>query len=119
MLTPELLGERLKDARKRVGYSQQEIADELDVSRSAVSKIESGQQNIDSIQLRVLSGLYGVKLRDLLSEPGEEIDQPVFVQALRKSGEDQQVSPVNVRRVEQFCEDYLWLYEQVNLDDGS
>jgi predicted nucleotidyltransferase/Zn-dependent peptidase ImmA (M78 family)/transcriptional regulator with XRE-family HTH domain len=113
MLTPELLGERLKDARKRVGYSQQEIAEELDMSRSAVSKIESGQQNIDSIQLRVLSGLYGVNLSDLLAEPGEEIDQPAFVQALRQMGDKNEIHPRDIKKVEEFCEYYQWLKEEV------
>jgi len=119
MLTAEIIGERLKQAREEAGLSQEAVAEFLDVPRSAVSKIESGQQKIDSIQLRQLSGMYDVSLDELLAEPEEEMNEDKFVQALRKSGEKADVSSENLSQVEQFCEDYLWLHEQVNTNHGG
>lgn len=114
-LTTEVLGERLREARKRAGLSQEEVASELEVPRSAVSKIERGQQSVDSIQLRRLSDLYGVSLDSLL-EPEEEktTDEAEFVQALRRGGEQSDVNPRDVSRVEEFCEYYRWLHREVS-----
>lgn len=76
MLTSEVIGERLKQAREQAGLSQQKAAEVLDVPRSAISKIESGQQKIDSIQIRTLSEQYGVSLDELLADPDEQSELP-------------------------------------------
>lgn len=72
MLTSEVIGERLKQARKQAGLSQKEAAECLDVPRSAISKMESGQQRIDSIQIRNLSDQYGVSLEELLADTDKQ-----------------------------------------------
>lgn len=65
------LGEKLQLLRKNKGFTQEELASMLYVSRTAVSKWESGRgyPNIDS--LKQLSKLYGVSIDSLLS--GEEL----------------------------------------------
>ncbi|MFA9414431.1 MULTISPECIES: helix-turn-helix transcriptional regulator [unclassified Streptococcus] len=40
-----ILKNRLKEARKRKHYSQQQLADEIGVSRNTISSIETGQFN--------------------------------------------------------------------------
>ena len=52
------LGERLKDAREYLGFSQEDIAVYVGVPRSAVSLIETGQRKIDALELKKLAGLY-------------------------------------------------------------
>lgn len=61
------LNEKLKDLRKEKGWTQEQLAERLFVSRTAVSKWESGRgyPNIDS--LKRLSQLYSVSIDDLLS----------------------------------------------------
>lgn len=114
-LTMEVLGQRLREAREQAGMSQEEVASELEVPRSAVSKIEQGNQSVDSIQLRGLSDLYGVSLDSLLEpEKGEAADETEFVQALRRGGEESDVSSRDVSRVEEFCEYYRWLHQEVS-----
>ena len=53
-----LLGERLRQAREYLELSQEEVAKKLDIPRSAVSLIESGQRRVDAIELRRLAQLY-------------------------------------------------------------
>jgi transcriptional regulator with XRE-family HTH domain len=53
-----LLGERLRQAREYLELSQDEVAKKLDIPRSAVSLIESGQRRVDAIELRRLAQLY-------------------------------------------------------------
>jgi len=63
--------EKLQQLRKQQSLTQEELAEKLFVSRTAVSKWESGRgyPNIDS--LKALAKFYGVTIDELLS--GEEI----------------------------------------------
>lgn len=63
--------EKLQELRKRKGLTQEELAEQLFVSRTAVSKWESGRgfPNIES--LKAISKCFSVSLDELLS--GEEI----------------------------------------------
>ena len=65
------LNEKLQALRKQKGLTQEELAEMLYVSRTAVSKWESGRgvPNIES--LKAISEFFSVSLDDLLS--GEEI----------------------------------------------
>ena len=60
-------GEKLRQLRKSRGLTQEELADALYVSRTAVSKWESGRgyPGIDS--LKEISGFFTVSIDDLLS----------------------------------------------------
>lgn len=61
------LGEKLQQLRKERGLTQEELAERLFVSRTAVSKWESGRgyPGIDS--LKALSSFFSVSIDDLLS----------------------------------------------------
>ena len=63
--------EKLQELRKQRGLTQEELADALFVSRTAVSKWESGRgyPNIDS--LKVLAQFFGLTVDELLS--GDEL----------------------------------------------
>lgn len=65
------LNEKLQELRKQKGMTQEELAEMLHVSRTAVSKWESGRgyPNIDS--LKALARFFAVSIDDLLS--GEEL----------------------------------------------
>ena len=63
--------EKLQELRKQKGFTQEELAEMLFVSRTAISKWESGRgyPNIDS--LKRISKLFSVSIDELLS--GEEL----------------------------------------------
>ena len=58
-----LLGEKLKKLRKARGLSQEQLADQLNVSRQAISKWELGESIPDTENLILLSKFYGVLIR--------------------------------------------------------
>lgn len=62
------LKEKLTDLRKKKGLTQLELAEELQVSRQAVSRWEVGAAVPSTNNLQYLSGLYGVPLEYLLNE---------------------------------------------------
>lgn len=71
------LHEKLKNARQNVGYSQETVAQKLNLSRQAISRWETGKACPDIHVLAVLSKLYGISLDDLTSDlPDTTATQP-------------------------------------------
>ncbi|HPD88718.1 MAG TPA: helix-turn-helix transcriptional regulator [Oscillospiraceae bacterium] len=64
--------EKLKNIRKKNGMSQEDLADQLGVSRQAVSKWENGQGFPETEKLMQISSLFNVSLDYLLKEEHEE-----------------------------------------------
>jgi len=60
------IADRLAKRRREAGYSQEELADKLGVSRQAVSKWERSESSPDTNNLIALAKLYEVSLDDLL-----------------------------------------------------
>jgi len=52
------LGARLREAREYLELSQDEVARLLDVPRTAVSLMETGQRKVDAIELEKLAEIY-------------------------------------------------------------
>ena len=69
------LGERLREAREYLGFSQDQVATFLGVSRSALSNMETGQRKVEALELKKLAGLYK---RSVSHFTGEEIEDVTF-----------------------------------------
>lgn len=69
------IANRLVQLRKEKGYSQEELASKLGLSRQAVSKWERAEASPDTDNLILLARLYGVSLDDLLAT-NDEIPLP-------------------------------------------
>lgn len=67
------LGERLRDAREYIGFSQEEVAAFLAIPRSALSLIETGQRKVDALELKKLAGLYKRPVGYFTGEVAEDI----------------------------------------------
>lgn len=52
------IADRIQDLRKQKGYSQEELADKVGVSRQAVSKWESAQSMPDLEKIIAMSDLF-------------------------------------------------------------
>lgn len=80
------IANRLVKMRKAHGYSQEELAEKLGISRQAVSKWERAESSPDTDNLIMLSKLYGVSLDDLLATE-DEIPMPEQEEEQPASGE--------------------------------
>lgn len=61
------LGQRLAQARRAQGLSQEAAAEALGISRQTISKWENGETLPDIQQARALATLYGVTLDELVA----------------------------------------------------
>ena len=71
-----ILADKIIDLRKKAGWSQEELADKLGVSRQSVSKWEGAQSVPDMNKVLQLSDLFGVTT-DYLLKDSMEAPEPV------------------------------------------
>ena len=64
------LTDALREAREGAGLTQAQVAEQLGVYASFVSKVESGERRIDVIELTHFCAAYGVELVALLRTAG-------------------------------------------------
>lgn len=105
----QILGDRLRDAREYLGFSQEDIAIHLGVSRSAVSMIESGQRRVDALELKKLSAIYE---RPVGYFTGEEIEAPLGAHVQHLARKVSQLSPADRDELSRFA-DFLRSRKQV------
>lgn len=117
------LAARIADARERAGVSQMEVAERLKLSRSAISKMENGEQRIESLVLAAMAGLYGVPVASLLAEENEDgiaDREGLLVEALLRSAGD--VAPEDRGVLDEFlgmCRDYADLKQALEEAGGG
>lgn len=75
------LGEKLKNARKNAGLSQEQLAEKLCVSRAAVAKWETDKGLPDIMNLKAISKLLDVSIDTLLND-GEQTDLTSIKEAI-------------------------------------
>lgn len=63
---------KLYELRKQKGFSQEELANRLNVSRQTVSKWEVGDSTPDMEKLAAISDLFGVSLDELVLDKAPE-----------------------------------------------
>ena len=61
-----IFADKIISLRKKMGWSQEELAHQLNVSRQAVSKWESGVTDPSTSNLLALAKLFGVSPEELL-----------------------------------------------------
>src|SRR5688572_21343254 len=96
-----LLGERLKEAREYVGFSQEEVAKYLRVPRSAISLIETGARKVDTLELTKLAKLYQRSVAELTNENAATGDAHSVQMVARAAAE---LSPEDRSEVLRFAE---------------
>lgn len=69
------LGERLREAREYLGFTQEEVAQYMGIARSALSLMEAGQRKVDALELTRLAMLYK---RPVSHFTGEEVEDVSF-----------------------------------------
>jgi Zn-dependent peptidase ImmA (M78 family)/transcriptional regulator with XRE-family HTH domain len=65
-VTQQELGQRLADARRGKGWTQGQLAERVDLTQTAVSRIETGTRAVGSLELAELAEALGVSVLDLL-----------------------------------------------------
>ena len=94
-----ILADKIIENRKKNGWSQEELAEKLGVSRQSVSKWESAQSIPDMNKILKLSEIFGVSTDFLLKD---EMTTAEFVAAPEADDSDSSVRPVSMEEASEF-----------------
>lgn len=86
-----ILAEKITELRKKNGWSQEELANKMNVSRQSVSKWEGAQSVPDLDKILLLGQIFGVSTDCLLKDEMEAVEY--------STGKEESVSEPPVRRV--------------------
>jgi transcriptional regulator with XRE-family HTH domain len=115
MNTLEIIAQRLRQARETVGYTPEEVAQKLGITKDELSLFESGRQNPPLSLLRKLAKLYGVFVSYFYG-----IDKPegtAFTLLLHKAKE-LSLPPETISRVHRFtffCKEIVKLRQKLGI----
>ena len=70
------LSEKIYELRKKKGFSQEELAEKLYVSRQSISRWEVGSASPDAENLKQLGSIFGVSVDYLLNDDAEDTGAP-------------------------------------------
>jgi Zn-dependent peptidase ImmA (M78 family)/transcriptional regulator with XRE-family HTH domain len=111
-IDPGVIGERLADARRARGLTQQQAADELGVARTTITAMEKGERRPRASELVKLAQSYGRSVQEFVRE--ETAARPDFVVQFRaaRGAMDANVN-ADLQRFEELCRWYAELEEQL------
>lgn len=61
-------GEKLRDIRLELGYSQEELSFKAGLHRTYISSVERGKRNVSLTNIKKLADALDLKMRDLMPE---------------------------------------------------
>jgi len=109
----DLIAYRIKNARKLKLLTQQEVADELGVSKQMISKYEKGISIPDSTKLIKLASLFGQKVDYFFRAYQVELGEINF---RKKSKFSKKRVDALKELIKIKLENYLWLEESLSID---
>ncbi len=98
------IGNRITELRKRLGWTQEELAEKADLTPQFVSYAESGKRAMRPENLLKLSKALNVSADYLLT--GEIIDKDLFI----LSDKIKQLSPSQIRIIENIVDQFNDLF---------
>ena len=109
----DIVSYRIKNARKLNGLSQQEVADEVGVSKQMISKYEKGLSIPDSSKLIKLARLFDLKVDYFFRSNKVELGEVNFRKKSKFSVKKQEALK---ERIKIKLENYLWIEEILSID---
>lgn len=96
-----ILAEKIMSLRKQNGWSQEELAEQMDVSRQSVSKWESSASIPDIEKILKMSELFGVSTDYLLKDEEAEVVTPTYEENYTQ---DQNVRTISLEEATEYMD---------------
>lgn len=90
------LAEKLREARKRIGFSQEYVAKSLGLPRTAVTQIECGNREVSAEELAGFCKLYRLSADYLINTDKVETNQTMFARAFDELDDNDQQEILNL-----------------------
>jgi Zn-dependent peptidase ImmA (M78 family)/transcriptional regulator with XRE-family HTH domain len=120
VLDPTTLGRRLREARENCRLTQEQAAQAIGVSRTALLHIEAGNRSLSTLELSQLAKLYHRSVADFFSEdevqPSREDDPLVIIRRLPPELRDDPEVNRQVSRCVELCAIGLDLVKTLDIE---
>src|SRR6266545_3438726 len=115
-LDPHILGQRIAEARKARGKTQEEVADFLGFSRPTYIAIERGDRPAKSEEIVKLASFLGRKVNELVrpTEPVMDLQPHLRAVAEKMKGTDAEALNAAIDELQRLAEDYRDLEKLMN-----
>jgi Zn-dependent peptidase ImmA (M78 family)/DNA-binding XRE family transcriptional regulator len=115
-IDPRLLGQRIAEARKARGKTQEEVADFLACSRPTYIAIEKGERAAKSEEIIKLATFLGRKVHELVrpTEPVVDLQPHLRAAALKMKDTDDVALNAAIEEFQRLAEDYRELEKLMN-----
>ena len=110
----------IKNLREKRGFSQQDVADRLDLTRTTYIAVEQGKRELTLSEAHKLTDLFGIEIEDLESGmiPNYEKYKDIILAYLRTAGHKKDgLFPKTKLAKLLYLADFTWFYN--NLDSMS
>lgn len=88
--------ERLKEARKKLGLSQEYVSSVMGVHRTTITAIELGKRKVTADELASFSEIYGLPVDVLTYGSAEDVDVKMFARAFSALSEQDKKEIMNL-----------------------
>src|SRR5438552_2530621 len=115
-IDPRILGQRIAEARKARGKTQEEVADFLKCSRPTYIAIEKGDRAARSDEIIKLASFLGRKVHELVrpTEPVVDLQPHLRAVAEKMKGTDAKALNAAINELQRLAEDYRDLEKLMN-----
>ena len=90
------ISEKLREARLKLGFSQEYVANCLGISRSAITQIELGNRKINADEITEFCKLYHLSADYILNTENIETNQSVFARGFNELDDKDQQEILNL-----------------------
>lgn len=100
-----ILADKIANLRKKKGWSQEDLSNEVGVSRQAVSKWESATSIPDLNKIIKLSKIFGVSIDYLLNDDlGDDIDEKVIAEEFINYETEENIETISMETANQYID---------------
>jgi len=96
----KLLGKKIRLLRHQKGWSQEDVAKQLDISIPAFSKIETGITDINLSRLEQISTLFDMTIVQLLTynDPEQEVKYATDLEIVTKKLQEREIELIDLQK---------------------
>lgn len=109
-LTQKEIGRRISEIRKSKGYSQDELAKMLNISRPSLTQIELGKRNLTVLELNEITNILSISIDRLLSS-SFNLEEQIVEQEKMNEAQEYRIS-VPELKVNKFKDILLYVLEK-------
>jgi transcriptional regulator with XRE-family HTH domain len=110
-LSQKQIGQRIAELRKMKGFSQEDLAKNIQVSRPSLAQIELGNRSVDILELQKLSHVLGFSLDDFMSE-NFAVNHDLTVKEEQQSKNEEERISVPTLQINKFKNVLLYILER-------